>query len=303
MRINAKEVSPVKVLDPADIARQYRGEVRERIKASRRRLKLVGFLSSESSPSKTYSSYTQAGCEDVGIDFELRHPGRLGLEAAIDEANADDSVHGIIVYYPIFGGEQDRYLKDLVDVRKDIEGLNSFWARKLYHNERYIDLGHTKKAILPCTPLAVIKLLESTRDFGGPQSMEGKTATIFNRSEVVGRPLASMLANDGARVYSFDITGPLLFEKGQVFETNISREEALKDSQVVITGVPSREFPLVSAKEICANAVCINVSTLKNFADDIAEKALVMVPRVGPMTVAMALRNTLRLYDNYHKGG
>jgi methylenetetrahydrofolate dehydrogenase (NADP+)/methenyltetrahydrofolate cyclohydrolase len=292
----------VKVLDPSDIARQYRGEVRERIKTQGRGLRLVGFLSSESSPSKTYASYTQGGCEDVGIDFELRHPGRLGLEAAIDDANADRNVHGIIVYYPIFGGEQDRYLKDLVDVRKDIEGLNSFWARKLYHNDRYIDPEHTKKAILPCTPLAVIKLLESTRAFGGPESMHGKTVTIFNRSEVVGRPLASMLANDGARVYSFDISGPLLFENGQVFETTVSREVALRDSEVVITGVPSRDFPLVSAKEIRQGAVCINVSTLKNFADDIADKASVMVPRVGPMTVAMALRNTLRLYDNYHTG-
>jgi methylenetetrahydrofolate dehydrogenase (NADP+)/methenyltetrahydrofolate cyclohydrolase len=290
----------VKVLDPSDIARQYRGEVRERVKTRGRKLKLVGFLSSESSPSKTYASYTQAGCEDVGIDFELRHPGRLGLEAEVDAANADPSVHGIIVYYPIFGGEQDRYLKDLVDVRKDIEGLNSFWARKLYHNDRFIDAEHTKKAILPCTPLAVIKLLEATRHFGGPESMHGKTVTIFNRSEVVGRPLASMLANDGARVYSFDISGPLLFEKGHVAETTVSREEALSASQVVITGVPSRDFPLVSAREIRPEAVCINVSTLKNFADDIASKAAVMVPRVGPMTVAMALRNTLRLYDNYH---
>jgi methylenetetrahydrofolate dehydrogenase (NADP+)/methenyltetrahydrofolate cyclohydrolase len=130
--------------------------------------------------------------------------------------------------------------------------------------------------------------------------MHGKTVTIFNRSEVVGRPLASMLANDGARVFSFDISGPLLFEKGHVAETTVSREEALSASQVVITGVPSRDFPLVRAREIGPGAVCINVSTLKNFADDITSKAAVMVPRVGPMTVAMALRNTLRLYDNYH---
>lgn len=292
----------MKFLDPSDVARHYRGEVRQGVKSRGRPLKLVGFLSSESSPSKTYASYTQAGCEDVGIDFELRHPGRLGLEAAIDAANADNSVHGIIVYYPIFGGEQDRYLKDLVDVRKDIEGLNSFWARKLYHNDRYVDADRTKKAILPCTPLAVIKLLESTRDVGGPESMQGQTVTIFNRSEVVGRPLASMLANDGARVYSFDVSGPLLFENDQVYETSVSRQEALSSSHVVITGVPSRDFPLVSASEIRPGAVCINVSTLKNFADDISDKAAVMVPRVGPMTVAMALRNTLRLYDNYHAG-
>ena len=292
----------MKVLDPSEIARNYRSEVRERLKASGHRLKLVGFLSSESSPSKTYASYTKAGCDDVGIEFDLRHPGRLGLEAAIDAANSDPSVHGILVYYPIFEGEQDRYLKDLVDVRKDIEGLNSFWARKLYRNDRYIDAENTKKAILPCTPLAVVKLLESANEYMGSRSLKGKTVSIFNRSEVVGRPLASMLSNDGARVYSFDISGPLLFECGSPQETSISRRDALKASDVIITGVPSREFPLVSASEMREAAVCINVSTLKNFADDIAERAAVFVPRVGPMTIAMVLRNTLRLYENYHTG-
>lgn len=292
----------MQILDPSDIARQYRDELRERLQSSRHRLKLVGFLSSEFSPSKTYASYTKAGCDDVGLDFELRHSDRLGLEAAIDAANGDPSVHGIMVYYPIFGGEQDRYLKDLVDVRKDIEGMNSFWARKLYHNDRYIDGSQTKKAILPCTPLAVVKLLESASARTGLVSLKGKCVTIFNRSEVVGRPLASMLSNDGARVYSFDVTGPLLFEAGIAHETSIARRTALQESDVIITGVPSREFPLVSASEIRQGAVCINVSTLKNFADDIAERASVFVPRVGPMTVAMALRNTLRLYDNYHAG-
>ena len=81
-----------------------------------------------------------------------------------------------------------------------------------------------------------------------------------------------------------------------------SRQEALAQSDIVITGVPSREFPLVTAKEIKQGALCINFSTLKNFSDDVMGKAGTFVPRVGPMTVTMALRNTLRLYNNFHKG-
>ena len=52
------------------------------------------------------------------------------------------------------------------------------------------------------------------------------------------------------------------------------------------------------ADEIRAGAVCLSFSTLKNFEDDVTEKAGVFVPRVGPMTVTMALRNLVRLYRN-----
>lgn len=109
-----------------------------------------------------------------------------------------------------------------------------------------------------------------------------------------------MLANDGADVYSFDIDGPVLFRAHEVLETPISREEALANSDIIITGVPSREFRLVEAEEIKDQAICVNFSTLKNFHDDVLERASVFVPRVGPMTVTMALRNTLRLYHNFN---
>lgn len=251
----------------------------------------------------TYASYTKTGCDDVGIAFEIRHEHKLKMDAAVEAANADKNVHGIIVYYPVATAEHDHYIKDLVDPRKDIEGLNSYWARRLYHNERYDDDGKTKKSILPCTPLAVLKLLEAA-GFGAAKpagGYAGKTVTIFNRSEVVGRPLATMLANDGARVYSFDIDGPVLFRAGGgIEESKVSRREALVTSDIVITGVPTRQFELVTAAEIREGTVCVNFSTMKNFADDIKDRAKVFIPRVGPMTVAMALRNTVRLYRNYH---
>ena len=292
-----------RIIDPSDVARAFRQEVRARVAALGRPLKLVGLLSAEAAqPSKTYASYTKAGCDDVGIAFDLRSVPRLQMEEAVDQANEDPNVHGIIAYYPIFGTEQDRYLQDQVVLTKDIEGLNSFWARKLYHNQRFVDAEKKLKAILPCTPLAIVKLLEValSAEKPGRDWLAGRTITVFNRSEVVGRPLASMLANDGADVYSFDVNGPLLFKRDCVVETDATRAEALARSSVVITGVPSRDFPLVQPHEIRAGTACINFSTLKNFAPGIEEKASVVIPRVGPMTVAMALRNTLRLYDNYH---
>ncbi len=291
-----------KIIDPSQIAQATRRELADRVGLLKRPLNLVGFLSTDAAPSQTYANYTRTACTDVGIGFELRRVGKLGLEKAIDDANADPEVHGIIVYYPIFATEHDAYIKDLVDHRKDIEGLGTHWVRKLYHNQRYVDSERKKKAILPCTPLAVVKLLDAAgamnRQAADP--LAGKTVTIFNRSEVVGRPLASMLANDGADVFSFDLDGPLHFKKEHVVETAVTRAEALAGSDIVITGVPSRAFPLVKASEIRAGIYCVNFSTMKNFDDDVLEKAAVWVPRVGPMTVTMAMRNTLRLYDNYH---
>jgi methylenetetrahydrofolate dehydrogenase (NADP+)/methenyltetrahydrofolate cyclohydrolase len=296
-----------RIVDPAAVAASFRAELRREIAALPERLTLVGFLSAEHGPSATYAEYTRKGCEDVGVAFELRHVKRLDVEARVSEANLDPAVHGILVYYPVFGTERDAYLRDLVEPGKDVEGLHSFWARCLYSNQRWLDDAHTRKAILPCTPLAILKLLDETgvAKGGARRPLDGVRACVFNRSEVVGRPLASMMANDGAEVVSFDVDGPELFVPGAspddrhtVEESSIDRATALARADVVVTGVPSRDFPLVRAAEIKDGAVCLNFSTLKNFDDDVHAKASVFVPRVGPMTVTMALRNTLRLYRN-----
>ncbi len=188
--------------------------------------------------------------------------------------------------------------------------MHSFWSRCLYENRRFLDAAKTKKAILPCTPLAILKLLETsgTFDRSAARPLDGRLVCIFNRSEVVGRPLASMMANDGAHVLSFDIDGPRLFAPGagdgphRVQETTVIRAEALAEADIVVTGVPSRSFERVRAAELGPDAVCVNFSTFANYEPDVREKVKVFVPRVGPMTVTMALRNTLRLYRNSQAG-
>ncbi|NIQ96601.1 MAG: bifunctional methylenetetrahydrofolate dehydrogenase/methenyltetrahydrofolate cyclohydrolase [Desulfuromonadales bacterium] len=290
------------LVSPSTVAERYRAEIKHEVRALGTHLKVVGFLSGDYGPSLTYAQYTRKACEDLGIDYELRTVPRLELEQAIQEANADDSVHGIMVYYPIFDNEQDRYLKDVVDHRKDIEGLNSFWIRKLYQNERIVDgAAAAGKAVVPCTALAILKILEANGAYGasGTRPVEHKTVTIFNRSEVVGRPLAVMMSNDGARVYSFDEHGPLLYEGGRACETPITRSEALEASDLVITGVPAKTFPKIGADEISSRAICLNFATIKNFAPQAEEKAGLFIPRVGPVTVAMCMRNTLRLHRTY----
>ncbi|HEX5660333.1 MAG TPA: bifunctional methylenetetrahydrofolate dehydrogenase/methenyltetrahydrofolate cyclohydrolase, partial [Polyangiales bacterium] len=251
-----------RVIDPAAIAASYRAQLRAELQALPQ-LTLMGLLAEGHAPSATYAEYTRKGCEDVGMRFQLRSVTPAEAERAVREASADPGVHGILVYYPI--GASDGWLRELVDPRKDIEGLHSYWARCLYENRRFVDAAQTKQAILPSTPLAVHKLLEAAGAFGrGARPLEGVKAVVFNRSEVVGYPLAAMMAHDGAQVISFDLEGARMFTSAANGEahrsepTPSSRAEALAEADVIVTGVPSRAFPLVRGDEIKPGAICLN---------------------------------------------
>ena len=166
-------------------------------------------------------------------------------------------------------------------------------------NDRSATGGETdKKALLPCTPLAIIKILDGIGEY---DALTEKTVTVFNRSEVIGRPLAVMMSNDGARVISFDEFGPLEFNSGEPQETKISREDALALSDIVITGVPTDSFNKLSGDELNEHSVCINFSSIPNFEKGIEDRVRIFIPRVGPMTVAMCMRNTIRLFENFHQ--
>ena len=292
-----------RVIDPSEVSKRYQESIRREVAELPGALRIVGLLANDDDAARTYADYTRRGCERVGIGFELREVKRLKLEAEIDRINADPDVHGVLVYYPIFGVERDNALKELVDPTKDIEGLSSHWIRRLYANDRHDEEG--RKSILPCTPLSVVKLLEAAgaADPEAARPLEGRTITVFNRSEVVGRPLAAMLANDGARIYSFDEYGPLEFTPDDVLEADITRAQALAASSIVVTGVPSKAFPPVDAGELAPGTIGLNFSTIRNFTDAARDAVDVFVPRVGPMTVTMVLRNATRLYRNYHAEG
>lgn len=299
---------PARIVDPAAVAASYRETLREEVDRLPTTLTLVGLLPDGHAPSATYAEYTQRGCDDVGIRFSLRTVTRDDAERTVRAVSDDSDVHGILVYYPIADPEADGWLRELVDPRKDIEGLHSFWARCLYENRRFVDHARTKQAILPSTPLAILKLLEhaGVSQPTRPLALGGVRACVFNRSKVVGHPLAAMMANDGAEVVSFDVDGPRLFVPSDgtgphhTRDSTLTRQEALAQADVVVTGVPSRSFPLVRASELKEGAVCLNFSTVRNFDEDVKERASVFIPRVGPMTVTMALRNTVRLYRQTH---
>ncbi len=289
--------------DPSRVAESYVEAVRQEVASLDTTLNVLGLIASDDTPSLSYARATRQKFTEVGINYDLQTVERLALEDAILAANADPAIHGIFIYFPVFHNEHDSYLRNLVDYRKDIEAGSMYWVRKLYANDRFaIDGDTTRKALLPCTPLAIIKMLTSVGVYADDveRPVDGKVVTIFNRSEVNGRPLAVMMSNDGATVYSFDINGPLRFENAKPFETSITRAEALAESDIVITGVPSRSFEKIRPAEVRRNTVCVNFSSLPNFEREIESHTDIYIPKVGPMTVAMCMRNTLRLYHNFH---
>ena len=211
-----------------------------------------------------------------GFDFTLREVEREGLEDEIRQANADDSIDGMIVYYPVFDSRRDQTLQWMVSMYKDVEGLSPQLISNMYENIRFLDPPvNSRKSILPCTPLAVIKILEYLHiynpvlDYG--KRLFGRRITVINRSEVVGRPLAALLANDGAEVYSIDVTGVQRFSRGSGLKKQKHEvrdmegwglEQCLPISDVIISGVPGDAYK-VPTDLVREGAVCINFSSEK----------------------------------------
>lgn len=283
--------------------------------------KLVGFLANDDPAAKSYANWTKKACEADGIRFELREVPKADLEQALYAANDDPEVHGIMIYYPCFGGSapcffgpnMDDYLRDSISVQKDVEGLCYTYRWKMYRNERWLSAAHEAdasqphKCLLPCTPLACVKILEHLGAYDSAlpvgNRLQGKVITVVNRSEIVGRPLAAMLANDGAEVFSVDIDSIFRFTRGKLHETEDTIETAARKSHVIITGVPvqSYRFPV---EYVQPGTIFINVSSFKNVDRDalLQVENVKYVPMVGKVTVAMLERNVLRLFENFHSG-
>jgi 5,10-methylene-tetrahydrofolate dehydrogenase/methenyl tetrahydrofolate cyclohydrolase len=192
-----------------------------------------------------------------------------------------------------------------VSIDKDVEGLSHRYIFNMYQNIRFLDPANTKKSILPCTPLAVIKILEYLRIYNTilpyGNRLHGRTITVINRSEVVGRPLAALLANDGATVYSVDISDVQEFTRGVglrkrrhevVDKPGWTLNDCLPLSDVVISGVPGDKYK-VPLEKMRDGAVCINFSSERNFTLEVKEKASIYVPAIGKVTIAVLLRNLL----------
>lgn len=271
-------------------------------------------------------------------------PTKDALERAIHHANERLDVHGVLVFYPIYDkllddGEakpfnsrgpnkcettgvyyksMDCYFRDLVSPHKDVEGYcrkalrmkqpgsneggdHSLVSCAAEPNDATISLAEYGP-IYPCTALAVYRILESLH--ATDRRFDKTTITIINRSEVLGIPLATMLSNQGATVYSVDINSILQFSPDGKIRREPSTttvDTCVRQSSAVVSGVPSTEF-LVPTEWISDNTTVVNVATESNFDEETIYNVpgVTYVPHVGRVTVAALEYNLICLHRNYH---
>jgi methylenetetrahydrofolate dehydrogenase (NADP+)/methenyltetrahydrofolate cyclohydrolase len=265
------------------------------LKAAGKPVRLVAIMVGDNEAAKVYAENQRKTCAQVGIEYQLKTlpagTSQAGLHALIDQLNADDSVTGVFLHSPLAGGLELQQAQYQIDVIKDVEGVNPA-------NIGHVVYGHT--IIAPCTALAVVELIDSTG-----VSLEGADVTVVGASRIVGRPLSLLLTERNATVTLCHI---------HTKDTPAACRRA--DVVVVAVGKPG----LLRADHVKPGAVVIDVGINRVRVTDafgkVTEKTtgdvdfdevskvagwITPVPGgVGPMTVAMLLRNTLRAAKLVH---
>ena len=236
------------------------------------------------STSELYMKLRNNACNEVGIST---HHLSFNSECtedqvvqAIQTLNNDDTTHGILIQYPVSKHLHPERLMTAVDPRKDVEGFHP------------VNLGNAmigKEDLVPCTPLAVLKILEQAKI-----PLQGKDVVIVNHSTVVGKPLTALFLNRNATVAVC-----------HVFTKDLKRYTKNADILVSAAGVPK----LVTADHVKEKAVVIDVGIIETKDgvcgdvdfQSVKEKASVITPvpgGVGPVTIACALSNMVKTYSN-----
>ena len=262
--------------------------VKDRVKKSADELKKDGInpclatvLVGNNPASATYVKNKHKACEEVGIitkDHKLdENTTQQQLNSIIDELNQDSSVHGILVQLPLPKHLSEFETTSRISPLKDVDGLTP-------HNAGL--LAMKKAALVACTPSGVMEMF----DYHNIE-LEGKNIVLINRSNLVGKPLYH-----------------LLLEKNATVITCHSRtkdiEKFCQEADIVITAVGDRTKFILTPEMIKEESIVIDVaiSRFENKLvgdcdyEKIIEKASFATPvpgGVGPMTVAMLLRNTI----------
>ncbi|KAJ5810256.1 uncharacterized protein N7503_002474 [Penicillium pulvis] len=286
---------------PEDLTKEIYAELAQTVRSLPNRLCLTALLASDDAGSHQYAECTRETCQNIGIDFCLVRLTPRNVATYIKALNGNPSVHGIMVYYPIFGDTRDDEIKSMVVPRKDVEGLNRPHSSHEVTDEAQPRLAPT----VPCTAKAVESILHwlgiYDRSLAVGERLNGWDICIINRSDVVGLPLAQLLASQGARVYSVDILGVQIYQASltsgsaevRSTPTEWTLQDVVRKSGVIISAVPHPTFK-VDTKWIQRGTICINVASAKNFDAEVLEVASKFVPRVGNLTIAALLDNLLQ---------
>ena len=289
---------PARLIDGKAVAAAYRERVKTDAAAFTARTGMTPHLAAvvvgEHPASAVYVRNKQRACEKAGVGSSLHalpdSASQVDLLTLIHGLNADRNVHGVLVQLPLPDAIEERVVLDAVDPLKDVD---------CFHPENVGRLSQGRPRFSPCTPAGVMELLDSS----GIET-RGKRAVVLGRSEIVGKPMAMLLLARGA-----DATVTVCHSK------TADLPAVCRGADVLVAAIGKPEF--VTADFVKPGAAVIDVGInrlpddrgggLVGDADFDAVKeiagAITPVPGgVGPMTVAVLLRNTLTAAELQSKG-
>ena len=235
--------------------------------------------------SRVYVNNKKKACERVGIkSLEYAMPEETKTEELLDlikKLNSDDSVNGILCQLPVPKQIDKQAVLDTISPEKDVDCFHPVNVGKL-------SLGRAE--LLPCTPAGVIRML----DVAGVE-IEGKRAVVIGRSDIVGKPMGTMLMERNATV-------TVCHSKTKDLAS------ITKQADILVATVGKEKF--VTADMVKEGAVVIDVGINRNGEgklcgdvdfEDVAPHCSKITPvpgGVGPMTITMLMKNTVTATKN-----
>ncbi len=282
-----------KLIDGKATADEIRAEVaqvvRARVESGKAKPGLATVLIGENPASQTYVRSKQKACAEVGIEsfgFDLPADTPQGdVEKLIKQLNADPKVNGILVQLPLPAGLDEQKVLAEISIEKDVDGFHPINIGRLAQKGR-------DPLFVPCTPAGCMYLLQ--KELG---SLQGANAVVLGRSNIVGMPTALLLVRADATVTichskSHDLPG--IVRKADILIAAVGRAEMvrgewIKPGAVIIdVGINRKEDSTRPKGYRLVGDVAF---------DEAVEVAGAITPvpgGVGPMTIAMLLKSTLR---------
>ena len=271
------------LLNGFELAKQCRAELAEKIRGLGFQPKLVVIQIGDNPASTIYVRNKEKAAKEIGIDAEvIRHKefSQKELLNLINQLNGDLAVDGILVQLPLPEGFNEKEILQAIDPAKDVDGFH-------VENAGKVSLGKFDEAFVPCTPMGVVELLKRNGI-----EIAGKHVVIVGRSNLVGKPEALLMLSEDATVTVCHSKTPdlsAMTKQADILISAVGRKhtihaDMIKEGCVVVdVGINRTE-----------TGICGDVDF-----DECLGKASAMTPvpgGVGPMTIAMLLKNTMKAY-------
>jgi methylenetetrahydrofolate dehydrogenase (NADP+)/methenyltetrahydrofolate cyclohydrolase len=271
-------------IDGKEIAQSVKDRVKKAVKVLKDQNInpcLATVLVGDNPASATYVKNKHKACEEVGIitkDHKLSsNITQTELNEIIDSLNKDSTVHGILVQLPLPDQLNEFATTSRISPLKDVDGLTPYNVGLL---------AMKKAALVACTPSGIMEMFDY-HDI----NLQGKNVVLINRSNLVGKPLYHLLLERNATVIT-------------CHSKTENLNEMCRMADVIITAVGDRNKFTLTPDMIKEDAIVIDVAILRHDEklvgdsdyDKIIQKASFATPvpgGVGPMTVAMLLKNTI----------